>query len=192
VNTARTALRLFVYGTLKLGGRHHERLCRGVRSVESAIVRGRIYMLPVGYPVLTVPAASILARGSVDPLADVATQAKALGAWVTDRARWARSKGRQHPAKLARELTAPRDEGGDCDDVRGEILVFDDPEERLPRIDELEGFRPSGASLYSRVLLTVLRERDARLVPAWAYVEGELLRKAPPPKRRKGTIPTTS
>jgi gamma-glutamylcyclotransferase (GGCT)/AIG2-like uncharacterized protein YtfP len=166
VNTTPTALHLFVYGTLKRGGRYHERFCRGVRSVESAIVRGRIYVLPVGYPVLTVSAASILARGSVDPLADVATQANTF----------------------AQELTVPPDERGDCDDVRGEILVFDDPEERLPRIDELEGFRPSGASLYIRVLLTVCRERDARLVPAWAYVEGDLLRGAPrpQPKRRGG------
>ncbi len=192
MNTTPAALRLFVYGTLKRGGRYHDRFCRGARSVESAIVRGRIYVLPIGYPVLTVPAASILARGSVDPLADVATQAKALGACVSDRARSARSKGMQHPAELARTLDDPRDERGDCDVVRGEILVFDDPQERLPRIDELEGFRPSEASLYARVLLTVLRERDARLVPAWAYVEGELLRNAPPPKRGKGTVPATS
>jgi gamma-glutamylcyclotransferase (GGCT)/AIG2-like uncharacterized protein YtfP len=151
------------------GGRYHQRFCRGVRSVEPATVRGRIYVLPEGYPVLTVPAASILARGSVDPLTDVATQANAF----------------------AQGLTAPRDEHGDCDDVRGEILVFDDPEQRLPRIDELEGFRPTGASLYARVLLTVRRERDARLVTAWAYVEGELLRGASPPqpKRRRGTMP---
>jgi len=126
-------------------------------------------MLPVGYPVLTVPASSILAHGSADPMADVATQANAL----------------------PRKRTATRDDRGDCDDVSGEILVFDDPQERLPRIDELEGFRPSGASLYARVLLTVRRERDSRLLPAWTYVEGELLRPASPtePKRRKGTGP---
>jgi gamma-glutamylcyclotransferase (GGCT)/AIG2-like uncharacterized protein YtfP len=182
VNTTSTTttLHLFVYGTLKRGGRYHERFCRGVRSVESAIVGGRIYVLPVGYPVLTVPAASILAQGSGDPFADVAAQAKALTS-VTDRSRWPRSRLRSGaPPELAPELE-PRDERGVYDDVRGEILVFDDPEERLPRIDELEGFRPSGASLYDRVLLTVLRERDARLVPAWTYVEGELLRKARPP-----------
>jgi gamma-glutamylcyclotransferase (GGCT)/AIG2-like uncharacterized protein YtfP len=167
-----TALCLFAYGTLQRGGRYHERFCRGVRLVESATVRGRVYVLPAGYPVLTVPAASILARGSADPLADVATQANAV----------------------AEELTAPSDERGDCDDIRGEILVFDDPEQRLPQIDALEGFRPSGASLYARVLLTVRCERDARLVPAWAYVEGELLRAAsrPKPKRPRGTTPWIS
>jgi gamma-glutamylcyclotransferase (GGCT)/AIG2-like uncharacterized protein YtfP len=156
VKTTSAALRLFVYGTLKRGGRYHERFCRGVRSVESAIIRGRVYPAPAGYPVLVVPEDSVLARGSADPLADVARQAKAL----------------------AREPGGPCREGGKCDDVRGEILVFDDPEKRLPAIDELEGFRPSGESLYARVLLTARRERDGRLLPAWAYVEGELLRAA--------------
>ena len=128
------------------------------------MVRGRVYVPPAGYPVLTVPGGSILARGSADPLVDVAKQADAF----------------------AQALAAPSDEAGDCEDIRGEILVFDDPQERLPRIDALEGFRPSGASLYTRVLLTVRREQDARLVPAWAYVEGDLLRVAsqPQPKRQ--------
>ena len=162
MNAAAATLRLFVYGTLKRGGRYHQRFCRSVRSIENAIVRGRVYVLPAGDPVLTVPAASILARGSADPLADVAKQADAF----------------------APEPAASGDEGGPCDDVRGEILVFDDPEERLPRIDGLEGFRPGGASLYARVLLTVRREQDARLVPAWAYVEGDLLR-APGSRSRR-------
>ena len=123
------------------------------------MVRGRVYVPPAGYPVLTVPGGSILARGSADPLAK---QADAF----------------------TQELADPRDERGDCEDIRGEILVFDDPQERLPRIDALEGFRPSGASLYTRVLLTVRREQDARLVPAWAYVEGDLIR-APGSRSRR-------
>jgi gamma-glutamylcyclotransferase (GGCT)/AIG2-like uncharacterized protein YtfP len=163
VNATATALRLFVYGTLKRGGRYHERYCRGLRSIEGAIVRGRLYVAPAGYPVLTVPAACVLARGSADPLADVAEQAKACG----------------------RALAARHDASGERGDVRGEILVFDDPEARLPRIDTLEGFRPNGASLYSRVLLAVRRERDDRLVPAWAYVEGELLRAASQPRPKR-------
>jgi gamma-glutamylcyclotransferase (GGCT)/AIG2-like uncharacterized protein YtfP len=162
VNATPAALRLFVYGTLKRGGRYHQRFCRGARSIENAVVRGRVYVLPAGYPVLTVPAASILARGSADPRADVAKQAGAFA-----------------PAPAA-----SGDEDGACDDIRGEILVFEDPEECLPRIDGLEGFRPSGASLYARVLLTVRREQDARLVPAWAYIEGDLLR-APGSRSRR-------
>ncbi|MBW1987856.1 MAG: gamma-glutamylcyclotransferase, partial [Deltaproteobacteria bacterium] len=43
---------LFVYGTLKRGCWNHERFCRGVLSVEEAVVRGRLYELPSGIPVL--------------------------------------------------------------------------------------------------------------------------------------------
>ena len=69
-------LRLFVYGTLKRGCWNHERFCRGVLSVEEAVVRGRLYELPSGIPVLEVPEADVLAHGTADPLADVATQAR--------------------------------------------------------------------------------------------------------------------
>src|SRR5690606_29891162 len=69
-------LRLFVYGTLKQGYWNHERFCRGVLSVEEAVVRGRLYELPSGIPVLEVPEADVLAYGTADPLADVATQAR--------------------------------------------------------------------------------------------------------------------
>ena len=48
-------LRLFVYGTLKRGYWNHERFCRGVLSVEEAVVWGRLYELPSGIPVLRCP-----------------------------------------------------------------------------------------------------------------------------------------
>ena len=63
----------FVYGTLKRGYWNHERFCRGLLSVEEAVVRGRLYELPSGIPVLEVPEADVLAHGTADPLADVAT-----------------------------------------------------------------------------------------------------------------------
>ena len=65
-------LRLFVYGTLKRGYWNHERFWRGVLSVEEAVVRGLLYELPSGIPVLEVPEADVLAHGT----ADVATQAR--------------------------------------------------------------------------------------------------------------------
>ena len=74
--TPGASLRLFVYGTLKQGYWNHERFCRGVLSVEEAVVRGRLYELPSGIPVLEVPEADVLAYGTADPLADVATQAR--------------------------------------------------------------------------------------------------------------------
>jgi len=67
----------------------------------------------------------LLAHGTADPLADVATQ-----------------------ARFARDLASilePVPESataGDCGPVYGELLIFDDPETRLPAIDRLEGFHP--------------------------------------------------
>ncbi|MFN3679441.1 MAG: gamma-glutamylcyclotransferase [Thermosynechococcus sp.] len=47
-------LRLFVYGTLKPGYQPHEVLCRPWLSAhQPALVRGRLYHLPMGYPALT-------------------------------------------------------------------------------------------------------------------------------------------
>ena len=45
-------------------------------------------------------------------------------------------------------------------------MAFDDPEERLPRLDRLEGFRPQETSLYRRVLLRTFSASG----PAFAWV----------------------
>lgn len=46
-------LRVFVYGTLKPGGRYWPRFCEGkVAEPVVAKVRGRLYDLPAGYPAL--------------------------------------------------------------------------------------------------------------------------------------------
>ncbi|MEM0967257.1 MAG: gamma-glutamylcyclotransferase family protein [Verrucomicrobiota bacterium] len=47
-------LRVFVYGTLKPGGRYWPAYCEGkVATVRDASVNGRLYELSVGYPALT-------------------------------------------------------------------------------------------------------------------------------------------
>ncbi len=149
-------LRLFVYGTLKRGYWNHERFCRGVLSVEEAVVRGRLYELPSGIPVLAVPEADVLAHGTADPLADVATQAR-LAAEFAARAAHPEPGGNSAP-------------GGRWGPVYGELLTFDDPETRLPAIDHLEGFLPGGPSLYRRVLVPA--STRGRRVLVWLYVEG--------------------
>jgi gamma-glutamylcyclotransferase (GGCT)/AIG2-like uncharacterized protein YtfP len=53
--------------------------------------------------------------------------------------------------------------------VYGELLTFDDPENRLPAIDRLEGFHPGGSSLYRRVLVPVCIERSVAR-PVWLYI----------------------
>jgi len=150
---ATVILRLFVYGTLKRGCWNHERFCRGVLSVEEAVVRGRLYELPSGIPVLEVPEADVLAHGTADPLADVATQARPAAEFAARAA---------HP-----ELGENDVPSGRWGSVYGELLTFDDPETRLPAIDHLEGFLPDGPSLYRRVLVPVHISRQ--LYPAWMY-----------------------
>ena len=69
-------LKLFVYGTLKRGYWNHDAFCEGVLEIREAQVRGCLYEAP-GFPVLEVPDEDVLAHGTADPLADLATQ----GAW---------------------------------------------------------------------------------------------------------------
>ena len=155
-NTGGT-LKLFVYGTLKRGFWNHDRFCRGVLAVEDAVVRGRLFETSSGIPVLQVPEEDILAVGSTDPLADVATQAH-VAARMRD--------PEPTPDRLLKNAT-----GAPWAAVYGELLTFDDPETRLPAIDRLEGFRPDGPCLYRRVLVPV-RAKGAEH-PAWLYVVGD-------------------
>jgi gamma-glutamylcyclotransferase (GGCT)/AIG2-like uncharacterized protein YtfP len=147
-------LRLFVYGTLKRGFWNHDRFCRGVLAVEDALVRGRLFETSSGIPVLEVPEEDILAVGTTNPLADVAAQAH-----VTARM----SNPEPTPDRLPKKGT-----GAPWGHVYGELLTFDDPENRLPAIDRLEGFHPDGPCLYRRVLVPVQVNRTLPL--AWLYV----------------------
>lgn len=147
-------LRLFVYGTLKRGFWNHDRFCRGVLTVEDALVRGRLFETSSGIPVLMVPEEDILAVGTINPLADVVTQAH-----VTARM----SNPEPTPDRLPKKGT-----GAPWGPVYGELLTFDDPETRLPAIDRLEGFHPGGPCLYHRVLVPV-RTKGVDLL-AWLYV----------------------
>lgn len=150
-------LRLFVYGTLKRGFWNHDRFCRGVLTLEDALVRGRLFETSSGIPVLEVPEEDILAVGTANPLADVATQARVVARM---------SNPEPIPARLPKKGT-----GAPWGPVYGEILTFDDPETRLLAIDRLEGFHPGGPCLYRRVLVPV-RASGTRL-PVWLYAMGD-------------------
>lgn len=141
-DTPETILRLFVYGTLKRGYWNHQRFCAQARSVEPAVVWGRLYHLNAGFPALEVPEGLILARGTADPLADASRQ---------------------------QEIGIPRfgRPTGDWDLIHGELVTFTDPQRDLPPIDRLEGFRPGGHSMYQRVMVAVLCGRTS--IPAWTY-----------------------
>lgn len=47
-------INVFVYGTLKPGEVNYQKYCAGkVLKVQKAIVNGKIYALPIGYPAMT-------------------------------------------------------------------------------------------------------------------------------------------
>ncbi len=143
-------LRLFVYGTLKRGFWNHDRFCRGVLAVEDALVRGRLFETSSGIPVLQVPEEDILAVGTVNPLADVATQARFA----------------EDLAFILKPVPGSAT-AGDWGPVYGELLTFGDPSTRLPAIDRLEGFHPGGSSMYQRVMVAVRVE--TAITPVWLY-----------------------
>ena len=136
--------RLFVYGTLKRGYWNHDRFCGHAVAIEEATVRGRLYKLQSGIPVLKVPDESILAVGTVSASADVATQ-----------------------ERVALPTNAPT--SGEWPMIRGELLAFIDPIRDLPPIDRLESYRPGQFSLYRRVLVPVVSATEG-IIAAWSYV----------------------
>jgi gamma-glutamylcyclotransferase (GGCT)/AIG2-like uncharacterized protein YtfP len=144
-------LRLFVYGTLKSGHWNHDRFCKDALYIEQARVRGRLYSLPSGIPVLKVPDADMLAVGTSDPMADVATQ---------ERLQY-------------QSIVECMDSMADWPMIQGELVVFPDARLSLPPIDQLEGFHPASPSLYRRVLVPVTTGDD-ELTTAWCYVMGDL------------------
>ena len=150
-------LRLFVYGTLNRGFWNHDRFCRGVLTVQDAVVRGRLFETSSGIPVLQVPEEDILAVGTTNPLADVATQAH-----VTARM----SNPEPTPDRHQENAT-----GAPWGPVYGELLTFNDPEIRLPAIDRLEGFHPGGPCLYRRVLVPI--RTNGTGLPVWLYAMGD-------------------
>ena len=122
--------------------------------MEDAVVRSRLFETSSSIPVLEVPEEDILAVGTTNPLADVAAQAH-----VTARM----SNPEPTPDRLPKKGT-----GAPWGHVYGELLTFDDPENRLPAIDRLEAFHPGGPCLYRRVLAPV--QVNGADLPAWLYV----------------------
>lgn len=53
--------------------------------------------------------------------------------------------------------------------VRGELLTFDDPGQRLPTLDTLEGFRPGEKSFYSRILVPAVVVETGEAILVWTY-----------------------
>jgi gamma-glutamylcyclotransferase (GGCT)/AIG2-like uncharacterized protein YtfP len=154
-------LRVFVYGTLKRGGRFHEEFCRGALSIEEAQVRGRLDSSGP-FPVLAVPETDVLAPGTGDPLADVATQERI--------AAFAEASDLLPPDVAGNPAAGQGLTHADWDLVPGELMSFDDPAARLPAFDRLEDFNPGGKSLYLRVLVPVRLVENGEIEVGWAWV----------------------
>lgn len=139
----RSPLLMFFYGTLKRGERNHDAYCGRAVEVSEASVQGELYGLPAGYPAMVVPEATVRATGTADHARDAA-------------------EGHRHAVDGAAEVSGNL--------VCGELFVFDDPPERLPTLDLLEGFVPGDpASEYRRVLIPASTPDGATRL-AWAYV----------------------
>lgn len=140
---------LFVYGTLKRGYRNHTCFCSNAIDIRPAVILGRLWQLPAGYPAIEVPTDHILANGSDDPIHDALVQAQFVKVTATH---W----------------VCPT---GDWDQVYGEMITFADALRDIPPIDQLESFWPDeDTCLYRRVLVRV--KADPEFVPCWVYVAG--------------------
>ena len=145
-------IKIVVYGSLKRGFWNHEPFCASAISIQHATVRGRLYELPSGIPVLEVPEQDIIAHGSADILKDIAMQRRL-------------------------EVAVPGcvECGGEgWQQIEGELITLPNPVITLPPIDRLEGFVPNGVSLYRRVLVPV-KLPDGYLTTAWCYVAGSIV-----------------
>ncbi len=105
-------------------------------------------------PILQAPEEDILAIGTTNPLADVATQAPVMACM---------SNPEPTPDRHQENATA-----APWGPAYGEVLTFDDHENRLPAIDRLEGFHPGGPCLYRSVLVSA--QVHGTVLPAWLYV----------------------
>ena len=144
MSTSDLSFRLFVYGTLKRGGRYHARYCSRATRIRAATVVGRLYELNAGFPTIEIPQQSVLAGATVDPARDA-----------------------ERALRTRVDVCAPTE--GRWTRVYGELIEFPDPTTDVGPIDVLEDFVPGRKrNLYKRVLAPV--ETDNLIIPAWLYI----------------------
>ena len=134
---------LFVYGTLKRGFANHRAFCERAIKIRTASIAGAIFDLPVGYPAVQLPGASILLEAGADPVRDA---------------------GRQ---RLVRTPASARPAGAVREQVHGEWIRLPDPARTLPLIDALEGVRADGRGEYRRALVPARTQEGPRAL--WVY-----------------------
>lgn len=140
--------RLFVYGTLKLGGDYHDCYCRDAVAITPALLKGRIVERPEGYPTLFVPPDLIMAYGSTA----YETDADLCGSSVP-------------PHMSPAQYLKPCPPWGH---VFGHVLLFHKPCPYMERLDMLEDFFLDRPCMYERVLAPVWSIGE--LLPCWTYI----------------------
>ncbi len=144
----RDAIPLFLYGTLRPGGRNYMLLADYVIETTPARVWGELRHLPAGYPGMNVPEAKILARGTARPEDDA---------------------DRCHTTEIPDCGPA----AGDWGWVLGDIVLLKNPRHVMPLLDHYEGFQPASKkeSLYERVLVGLLTDKGPTV--AWTYIKAQ-------------------
>ncbi|GEM_PF-512435 len=139
---------LFVYGTLRSDQPEHRTHSPRSLSRSIASVTGTLYELEEGYPLLSVPAPSILLSASRN--------------WLGD---WNR-------ATMIDLATVPG-ASQESTRIRGELIEIPLEPEALNKPDKWEGFSLDRPSIYQRVIVPATLE-DGRMVAAWAYVATQI------------------
>ena len=158
-----TALRLFVYGSLKRQEYNWHIIESAVDKVTAARLRARMFLRPDGYPALRVP----LPRGKGAAGDGVTRVSLLLGEHG--------GAGRVGTLDYRRDLAAawqalppacsPLGEGDPW--VDGQLLLLNPGPDWLERLDEFEGFFPGKTSEYLRVLAPL--QVDGHWQQAWTY-----------------------
>lgn len=140
---------LFVYGTLRSDQPEH--LTHSPRSLSRSIasVTGTLYELEEGYPLLIVPATSIVLSASRD--------------WLRD---W-------NQATMFDLATIPDPSQERSSRIWGELIEIPLEPDALTKPDKWEGFSLDRPSIYQRVIIPAALA-DGRMVAAWAYVATQI------------------
>ena len=158
-------LRIFVYGTLKSGQSRHRLVGPNVVQLRPATIRGRLYHIAAGYPMLIIAQEDVFAVGSNDLEMDLAAQAR-------------------HQPAAAHDWITNGSESSDWSDIQGELIWLTARASLLSRLDRYEGYSPGEHSLFRRVLTTV---SSLEPITAWTYVSPT--GNAPPNASRIGAWP---
>ena len=135
---------VFVYGTLMSSYPEHALYCPKPISVAKAFMQGELFEVQGKYPILKIPEEDIALHATGNPVED----------WLE-----ANKRGR---------YSSIRDRDSE-NWIEGELLELPLQENSLAKMDEWEGFKPGGDSVYRRVVAEAITEEETVML-SWVYV----------------------